>query len=396
MARILVVGVSWPPETFLARLFRGLAAAGHRITLAVPQKPGSDWLHHANIDWLHTPAWRGPFIQRMGQIALQAPKSLQRSNPFLPRIAQHVKNGATFSRRLQDWHQFLPFASAHWDVIYFPWNSAAIRHLPLFDLGVPTVVSCRGAQVNIAPHNPERAEIRQGLEETFERATAVHCVSIAIESEARKYGLRSIKTHVIRPAVDPNKFLPATTKPQNNSLQIVTTGSLIWRKGYEYALMATALLRDWDIPFHFHIIGDGSERQRLLYTIDDLALTEHVTLHGRLAPDQVLQQLQQADHFLLSSLSEGISNAVLEAMSCGLPIVTTDCGGMEEAVFNSLHGHVVPMRQPQAMAQAIQHLWQNPAARIEMGRAARKRILQTFSLDRQIDAFSTMFERVKL
>ena len=394
MLRILVVGVSWPPETFLARLFRGLAAAGHHITLAVPQKPEPEWLHHANIKWLHTPAWRGSIAKRIGQLAIQMPKIFQHSNTFLPQIAKHVKTGKTLAARLQGWHQFLPFASANWDVIYFPWNSAAIRHLPLFDLGIPTVVSCRGAQVNIAPHNPERYAIRQGLAETFERATAVHCVSIDIENEASKYGLLPAKTHVIRPAVDPNQFQPPATRPQSNGLQIVTTGSLIWRKGYEYALMAMRLLHDGGVPFHFHIIGEGAERQRLLYTIDDLALTKHVTLHGRLSSDQVLHRLQQADLFLLSSLSEGISNAALEAMATGLPIVTTDCGGMEEAVFNGLQGYVVPMRQPHAMAKAIQHLWQQPEVRLDMGRAARKRILQTFSLDRQIDAFEMMFERV--
>ncbi len=171
-SHILVVGLSWPPETFLARLFRGLASAGHRITLAVPQKPGGNWLH-PNIDWLYTPAWRGSVARRIGQFAAQTPRVFSNSKQFLPQMATHIKTGSTFSKRLRGWHQFLPFAAANWDVIYFPWNSAAIHYLPLFDLGIPTVVSCRGAQVNIAPHNPERHAIQQGLAETFERATAV-------------------------------------------------------------------------------------------------------------------------------------------------------------------------------------------------------------------------------
>ena len=82
-----------------------------------------------------------------------------------------------------------PFRSQQWDLIYFPWNSAAIAMLSLFDLGMPVVVSCRGSQLKIAPHNPARATIREGLEATFRRAAFVHCVSQDILNEVE--GLRA-------------------------------------------------------------------------------------------------------------------------------------------------------------------------------------------------------------
>ena len=106
----------------------------------------------------------------------------------------------------------------------------------------------------------------------------------------------------------------------------------------------------------FEIIGDGPDRQRVLYTIHDLGLQECVRLLGKLAPDEVLHRLQQADAFLLSSLSEGISNAALEAMACGVPVVTTDCGGMREAVTDGEEGFVVPVRDAESMANALMKL----------------------------------------
>ncbi|MCP6768865.1 hypothetical protein NL529_28880, partial [Klebsiella pneumoniae] len=64
----------------------------------------------------------------------------------------------------------------------------AIDYLPLFDCGIPVLVSCRGSQVNVAPHHPGRG-VRKGLPATFARAARIHCISHAIEREAERFGL---------------------------------------------------------------------------------------------------------------------------------------------------------------------------------------------------------------
>jgi glycosyltransferase involved in cell wall biosynthesis len=218
-------------------------------------------------------------------------------------------------------------------------------------------------------------------------------VSEAIKREAIRYGLDPTKAWVIRPAVDPNFFRPREQyRSDDETFQVVTTGSLIWRKGYEYALLAVRRLVDKGTPVRFDIIGDGPERQRILYTIHDLGLERQVHLYGPLAPDEVRDQLQQADVFLLSSLSEGISNAVLEAMACGLPIVTTDCGGMNEVVTDGVEGFLVTARDPKAMAQALWTLWENPALRKQMGQAGRQRIEASFTLSQQVQEFIGLCE----
>ena len=120
---------------------------------------------------------------------------------------------------------------------------------------------------------------------------------------------------------------------------MVTVGTLMWSEGAQkWALQAIRRVSDAGINVQFEIIGDGPDRQRVLYTIADLGLGGHVRLVGKLSPGQVLVRVQQADAFLLPSLSEGISNAVLEAMACGVPVVTTECGGMREAVTDGVEG----------------------------------------------------------
>lgn len=390
--KILIVGAKWPPETFLERLIRGLVDRGIDITFATGKRSNTSSSSHPGIHWLFAPNWHGPFPWRFLMLAYLFLRGLVLDRPTVRRISGLGKPIPPFGERLRAWFKYLPFAGYRWDIVYFPWNSAAIEYAQFFRGICPFVVSCRGSQVNIAPFDPNRPGIVEGLRQTFQTAAAVHCVSEAIKSEAMKYGLAPEKARVIRPAVDPDFFQPVARSHSNNDFTIISVGNLVWPKGYEYALQAIRMLVDQKIFVSYHIIGDGPERQRVLYTIDDLSLHDQVHLHGSLSPAEVRSQLQQADVFLLASLSEGISNAALEAMACGLPVVTTDCGGMPEAVTDGVEGFVVQVRDSSAMAMALARLASNTSLRQSLGGAARQRVCQHFTLDHQIRGFVSLFQ----
>lgn len=172
---------------------------------------------------------------------------------------------------------------------------------------------------------------------------------------------------------------------------MVTTGSLIWQKGYEYLITALSILRGAEVDAELHIIGEGYERSRIFFSAQDLEVQEKVFLHGKLTPEQVRDQLQRANIFVFASLSEGLPNAVLEAMSCGLPVVTSDCGGVREAITDGVEGFVVPVREPVLMAETLHELAQDLALRKRMGAAGRERMLKGFRLEDQVDHFITLF-----
>ncbi len=386
--RLLVVGLHRPVETFLRRLLEGLDGRGIHVAAAGPGPAGAD----LEVDeWIRLPAWSGNPAARLARLACSAGGAVVRSAPDLARMRRELPAGTSPLERCRRWNLLFPLAGRRFDVLYFPWNAAAIRFEPLFALGKPVVISCRGAQVNVAPHNPRRSEIRGALQRTFSKAARVHCVSRAILEEASRYGLDPEKARVIRPAVDPGFFRPAP-KPAggDSAFRIITTGSMIWRKGYEYALTALKILLDRGVDARFEIIGDGPERARVLYSARDLGIADRVVCAGTRPPGEVLERLRGADVFLLSSLSEGISNAVLEAMACGMPVVTTDCGGMREAVNDGIEGFVVPVRDPQAAAGALHRLAADPDTRNRMGRAGRDRVLREFRLRDQVAAFAEL------
>lgn len=390
---LFIVGIDWLPETFITRKLYGLADAGFLINVLLAHQATQE-SEHPNIRLHYIPyPIKGalfPALASLGDAILSFP-----SRRKLYCEAWKVADRASTSRReaLLLFASVLPIFNAKPDIVHFEWNSAAITYLPFYDLfNCPVVISNRGAQVQIVPHNPRRAEMKDGLAKSFRQAAAVHCVSKVICDEAITYGMNPEKAWIIRPAVDPDFFTLFTgDKPQNEVFTILSTGSIIWRKGYEYALVAIRMLVDQGVDVRYKIVGDGVELQRVLYTIDDLSLRGHVQVLGKQTPEQVREHLQQADAFLLASLSEGIANAVLEAMACGLPIVTTDCGGMREAVRDGIEGFVVPVRAPDAMAHALEKLAGDVALRRAMGVASRQRILEQFTLAQQIEQFKAMY-----
>jgi len=389
---LLIAGINWPPETFLGRLIDGLTEAGVSVTVGSSDRPKE---RKNQVKWLPTPSWDSSVPLRLARLACTALRANFCGRRDVKVFARSIRRNANLRDRLEFWNRLLPYARRRWDIIYFPWNSAAIAHLPIFDFPSPVVISCRGTQVSVAPHNPEREDITMGLRETFDPAAVVHCVSQATLKDACRVGLDPAKARLIRTAVDPQVFRPGPSFPDKNGIfRLVTTGSLIWSKGHEWALQAVRMLKQRGVNVQFDIIGDGPERQRVLYTIHDLGLQNCVRLHGRLRPEEVLLRLQQADAFLLSSLSEGISNAVLEAMACCLPVVTTDCGGMREAVTDGVEGFVVPVRDAQAMAGVLLKLTRDVGLRQRMGGTARARILRDFTLKRQIEQWLELFRSV--
>ncbi len=392
--RVLFVGLGTSEVTFLNRLVDGLAREGVHITISSSKRRVIDRFPKGKVEWLWAPSWHGSGLVRILRMLLMLIKGLPSKR--LTWLRQLIKSRETTRDKLAALHRYLAFLRGEWDVIYFSWNSTAISYMRLFDLGIPVVISCRGSQINIRPQRQGQARYVNLLKQTLKKAAAVHCVSKDILANAVGLGLDPEKAVVIRPAVDPAVFSSVTEEYQNNPIKLITTGSLIWRKGYEYLLMSVKILLDKGIVADLHIIGEGAERSRILFTAQDLGIATQVILHGKLPPVEVIQQLRQSDIFVLSSLSEGISNAVLEAMSCGLPVVTTDCGGMREAVRDGVEVFVVPVRDPEAMAEALQKLALAPDLRKSMGKAGRERVLAEFNSQSQIEAFVKLFESVRV
>lgn len=377
--RVLVVGISWPMETFVDRLLTGLAARGLELTIMSPRRPPSVWLNDRSIEWTF-----GLKHLDAREVARQARASGVRS------AASTTWRWARCGTRWRDDGLSVVQPTAY-DVVYVPWISTLTERESLLAVGLPIVTSCRGSLITSAPWNPLRRKHRDALPRVFEAATLVHCVSERILEDAAELGLDRTKAWVIRPAVDPAQFRSSSRDATSaRTVRAICVGGLSWPKDHEHALLALRKALDLGADLHLDLVGDGGERQHLRFVIDDLGLHGRGRLLGRRSPDEVASDLRAADILLHTSSSEGISNAVLEGMASGLAVVTTDAGGMREAVRDGIDGFVVGVRDADATAAALVRLAADAELRSRMGAAGRARIEADFRLDQQIVAFERL------
>jgi colanic acid/amylovoran biosynthesis glycosyltransferase len=386
--QLLIVGIKWPAETFLWRKIEGLAKAGLQIYIATTSRI-DNVEGYPNIAFIHLPSASDSKRSLLLTLVSALFEVL-----FKPQLRNHLaylwqsSSGQGFKERVLHLLKSSALASLRPDIVHYEWNTAAMDFQYMQKIWqCPNIVSCRGSQILIRPHLDGNAAYLEALKTSFSLADGIHCVSQDLLQEGAQYGLDAKKARVIRPAVNEKQFYPLSQERNDARFHVVSTGSLLWVKGFEHALAAIALLKAKGVPLTYHIIGDGPELLRILYTINDLGLQEDVKIHGKLKPEQVLERLQSSDVFLLSSLGEGISNAVLEAMSCGLPVVSTDCGGMSEVIQDGQEGYVVPIFDAEAMAERLFTLYSDKALRQNMGKQARQKILNDYRLEQQIQHF---------
>jgi glycosyltransferase involved in cell wall biosynthesis len=159
-------------------------------------------------------------------------------------------------------------------------------------------------------------------------------------------------------------------------------------KGHQYLLEAFARLSDRSA--RLAIVGDGPQREAIIATAQRLHLTERLIMPGN--QQDVVPWLQALDIFVLPSYAnEGVPQAILQAMACALPVVSTPIGAIAEAVENETNGLLVEPRSVDALHAALERLLRDPALRGRLGAAAAQHARERFSSDRMLDAMEAVF-----
>jgi glycosyltransferase involved in cell wall biosynthesis len=142
------------------------------------------------------------------------------------------------------------------------------------------------------------------------------------------------------------------------------------------------------------IIGDGELRDALQERIAALGLERHVTLTG--FRHDALGVVRSVDLCVMSSVTEGLGSAILEAMACERAVVGTRAGGIPEVIEDAVTGLLVPPRDHDAMADAIVALLRDPERRTRMGAAGRARVVSAFSVDALVQRTIRVYETRRL
>jgi len=227
----------------------------------------------------------------------------------------------------------------------------------------------------------------------------VVAVSPAIaETTRRERGLRperilTIENGVDLAALEPGRRLRDDTRrswglsAEDTAVGVV--GHLSPIKGHADFLHAAALLAAAHRRVHFFVVGDGPLRSSLEALARDLGLGDRVAFTG--ARDDVPRLLGMLDVVAVPSHAEGMSNALLEAMAMGRPVVATAVGGNVDVVRDGVTGLLVPPGDPPALAGALAELIANPSLAAALGVEARCRVGQELSLERMLRRYEELY-----
>ncbi len=226
------------------------------------------------------------------------------------------------------------------------------------------------------------------LREKVAQASFVLCISDFCRSQLCQFTSPRLwpKFKVIRLGVDPSTLRPIvrSSDPLRSQpppcLELVCTGRLVPAKGHHILLQALDLLRQRGTAIHATFIGGGPELQPLKDYVFANNLRDAVTFTQALSHPETLELLRKADLFALASFAEGIPVALMEAMSLGLPCVSTTIAGIPELIRSGHDGLLVAPGNPAALADALASLAHDEPLRKRLGSAARQRILTDYNL----------------
>ncbi len=280
------------------------------------------------------------------------------------------------------------------DIIHLQWPSV-IPWLEevLMEQKISVVISQRGFHSNVRPFVDEANF--EYLNKWYPKIAGFHSVSKAIAANGNRIWNSPNKIdHIIYTGLNLEEIPFSKNYNRSNPLNVLSIGRAHWIKGYDYALQSCKVLKEKGVPFQYTIIG-GAGDEELQFLVDDLGLKNYVVLEKRKPQPEVFNLMQEASLLLMPSLEEGIPNVVVEAMAIGLPVISTDCGGVPELITNDKDGWLVPTRNPQALAGAIEDFLGLSLNRVEEVRlAARKKVKQQHNEELMVKGMEDLYYEV--
>jgi glycosyltransferase involved in cell wall biosynthesis len=200
---------------------------------------------------------------------------------------------------------------------------------------------------------------------------------VAVSPGLRDLALRSypgIPVSIIPNGIDCECFRPPRDRSDNpEGVTLIFVGRVAEQKGLTYLIRSLPALRGrTSVPFELVVVGDGPLRADMEALAESLKVADRVRFTGWVTQSQVRDYLQRADVFVLPSLMEGLSIALLQAMACGLPVITSDAVGNRDIVHNGQNGYVVPAGDVEACVGALVNLVEDRDSRQRMGQCSRQ------------------------
>lgn len=279
-----------------------------------------------------------------------------------------------------------------------------ISHVHAFWASYPAAVAwvahhLGGLSYSFSAHAHDLYQERAMVKEKLLRARfVITCTACNKTHLTRLAPQRAADIYHVYHGINLRKFADenAPKKNENETLRILSVGTLYKTKGFDILVKACSVLRERRIRILCRIVGDGQERRRLQRDIAEFGLQGHVEMLGYL-PQEHLQSLRRwATVFILLPrpyLHWGLPNVYIEAMASGLPVIATPLNAVPELIRHEETGLIVESDNPVAAADAMQRLYLNPEERRRLAKAGRRAVFDLLDERHTAPQFLDIFSR---
>jgi glycosyltransferase involved in cell wall biosynthesis len=259
---------------------------------------------------------------------------------------------------------------------------------------IPYIVSLRGGDV--PGHQPDQLATLHALTRPLIRVIWRHAKAVVANSEGlRILALRTAKNHdvcIIPNGVDTALFCPPESAPSNETPLLLYVGRVSEEKGLDDLINALGEIKS--TAWRLKLIGDGPYMTTLRPLVNKVGIQDRVDFLGWLPREALIKHYQSADIFTFPSKHEGMPNSVLEAMSCGLPVLATRISGNEELVHDGTNGFLVAPSTPHALTAALTNMLATPGQRSTLGAESRRIVLQSYDWQRAAREYMLLSQKV--
>ena len=204
----------------------------------------------------------------------------------------------------------------------------------------------------------------------------------------------------VHPVIEQYQLLGQTYYPLLSKHHRVSTGRLVEKKGLEYSIRAIARIMQHHPNIRYTIIGDGPLKPDLQQLIEELALSQQVSLLGWRKQEEVIKILDRSQILVAPSVTaadgnqDAPVNTLKEAMAMGLPVIGTLHGGIPELIEDAVSGFLVPERNPEAISEKLSYLIEHPEIWVPMGQTGRAYVEKHYDMHKLNDELVDIYQQL--
>jgi colanic acid/amylovoran biosynthesis glycosyltransferase len=380
-------------ETFILNQISGLIDLGHEVDIYAVEPRRQDSKVHPDVEkyGLRSRTYYAVKIpdnrwqQRLKLISLVA-ANFHKAPMAIGRLLNLSKSGVS---RLTLLCEFIPWLhrSRSYDIIHCHFGMNGVKAALFKEIG-----AIQGRLITVFHGFDMTLYLQQVGDRVYDRLLATADLLMPIsklwQQKLIELGGDEKKIVVHHMGIDCRRFIFQVRKPSDRTVRILTIARLVEKKGVEYGIRAIAKLGQKFPNLEYQIVGDGPLKQNLQELIQELQIGNNVKLLGWKQQQEIAEILAQTHIFMAPSVTsqdgdgEGIPVVLMEAMACGMPIVSTMHSGIPELVEHGVSGFLVAERDVDALAEKLSYLIQNPETWEKIGAAGRAYVEKYYNISR--------------